>query len=98
MMKLLVETHFFAQISQGLLKYPCVVIGLVCFYLIITYLEAREAGQGWRQDFLTGGLTLPTRGLKYGFQGALNAKNLRKNRFSFSDGGGSMLRLGAIAP
>ena len=34
-----------------------------------------------------GGLTLPTRGLKYGFQGTINAKNFRKNRFSPSDGG-----------
>ena len=33
------------------------------------------------------GLTLPTRGLKYGFQGTLNAKNLQKNRFSSSEGG-----------
>ena len=32
------------------------------------------------------GLNLPTRGLKYGFQGTINAKNLRKNRFSPSDG------------
>ena len=29
-----------------------------------------------------GGLILPTRGLKYGFQGNINAKNLRKNSFS----------------
>ena len=33
------------------------------------------------------GLTLPTRGLKYGFQGTIDAKNLRQNRFSASDGG-----------
>ena len=33
------------------------------------------------------GLTLPTRRLKYGFQGTINAKHLRKNRFSPSDGG-----------
>ena len=43
--------------------------------------------QGWRQDFSDGGLTLPTRGLKYGFQGTINAKNLRKNCVSPSDGG-----------
>ena len=47
--------------------------------------------EGWRQEFSDGGLTLPARGLKYGFQGILNAKNLRKNRLSPSDGG-------AIAP
>ena len=45
------------------------------------------AGQGWRQEFSDGGLTLPTRELKYGFQGTINAKILRKNRFSPSDGG-----------
>ena len=43
--------------------------------------------QGWRQEFSDGELTLPTRGLKYGFQGTINAKNLRKNRVSPSDGG-----------
>ena len=43
--------------------------------------------QGWRQEFSDGGLTLPTRGLKYGFQGTINAKNLRKNCASPSDGG-----------
>ena len=31
------------------------------------------------------GLTLPMRGLKYGFQGTINAKNLRINSFSPSD-------------
>ena len=35
-----------------------------------------------------GGLTLPTKRLKYCFQGTINAKNLRENRFSSSDGGG----------
>ena len=53
--------------------------------------------QGWRQEFSDGGLTLPTRGLRYDFQGTVNAKNLRKNRVSPSDGA-SMLRRGAIAP
>ena len=37
------------------------------------------------------------KGIKYGFQGTINAKNLRKNRFSPSDGA-SMLRRKAIAP
>ena len=37
--------------------------------------------------FLPGGLTLPTKGLKYGFQGTINAKDLPQNRFSPSDGG-----------
>ena len=43
--------------------------------------------QGWRQEFSNGGLTLPTSWLKYGFQGTINARNLRKNRVSPSDGG-----------
>ena len=33
------------------------------------------------------GLTLPVRGLKYGFHDTINAKNLVKRRFSPSDGG-----------
>ena len=54
--------------------------------------------QGWRQELSDGGLTLPTRGLKYGFQGTINAKNLPKNRFSPSDGGLAFSNEGAIAP
>ena len=43
--------------------------------------------QGGARDFPTGGLTLPTRGLKYGFQGIVNAKNLRQNSCPPSDRG-----------
>ena len=43
--------------------------------------------QGWRQEFSDRELTLPTRGLKYGFQGIVNAKNLRKNSFDLPKGG-----------
>ena len=43
--------------------------------------------RGVARNFPTEGLTLPTRGLKYGFQGTINAKNLRKIRVSPSDGG-----------
>ena len=50
--------------------------------------------QGWRQEFSDGGLNLPTRGLKYGFLGTINAKNLQKIAFHLpteglacSDGG-----------
>ena len=43
--------------------------------------------RGGARNFPTGGLTLPTRVLKYGFQGIVNAKNLRQNDFSPSDGG-----------
>ena len=46
-----------------------------------------EKNQGWRQEFSDGGLTLQTKGLKYGFQGAINAKNLRKIAFHFLTGG-----------
>ena len=49
--------------------------------------------QRWRREFSGGGLTLLTRGLKYSFQNTTNAKNLRKNRFSPSDGGYSPLAL-----
>ena len=40
---------------------------------------------GGARNFPTG-VTLPRRGLKYGFQGFINAKDLRKNHFSPSDG------------
>ena len=49
--------------------------------------------QGCRQEFSDGGLTLPTRGLKYDFQVTINAKNLRNNRFSLSNRS-TMLRKG----
>ena len=39
------------------------------------------------RNFPTGGLTLPTRWIKFGFQDAINAKNIRTNRFSPSNGG-----------
>ena len=45
-----------------------------------------------------GGLTLPTRGLKYGFQGTINAKNLRKNRFHLPMEGLACSDGEAIAP
>ena len=54
--------------------------------------------QWWRQEFSDGGLTLPTRGIKYNLQGAINAKNVRKNRVSPSDGGLGCSNEGAIAP
>ena len=43
--------------------------------------------RGGARNFPAGGLNLPMRGLNYGFQGTKNAKNLRKNRCSPSDGG-----------
>ena len=53
--------------------------------------------QGWRQEFSDGGLTLPMSGLKYGFQGAINAKNLRQNRFSPSQGGSQQAPAGGYS-
>ena len=43
--------------------------------------------QGWRQEFSDRGPTLPTRGLNCGFQGIVNAKNVRQNSFSPSERG-----------
>ena len=53
--------------------------------------------QGWRQEFSDVGLTFPTRGLKYGFQGTVNAKISEKIAFHLPTGA-RMLRRGAIAP
>ena len=53
----------------------------------LALINFRTFEQGWCQEFSDGGLTLPMRGLKYGFQGTINAKNIRKNRFSSSEGG-----------
>jgi len=50
-------------------------------------LEARDVFRGGTRNFLPGALTLPTRGLKYGFQGTINAKNLLTYIFSPSGGG-----------
>ena len=46
----------------------------------------RHNSRGGARNFPIG-VTLPTRGLKYGFKGTINAKNLRKNRFSPTDRG-----------
>ena len=43
--------------------------------------------RGGARNFPMGGLTLPTLGLKYGFQGTINAKNLQENCVTPSDGG-----------
>ena len=49
--------------------------------------------QGVAPGIFRRGLTLPTRGLKYGFLGTVNAKNLRKIAFHLPTGA-SMLRGG----
>ena len=56
-------------------------------FLFLLGVVERSRKQGWHQEFSDGGLTLPMRGLKYGLQGTINAKNLRKNCFSRSEGG-----------
>ena len=43
--------------------------------------------RGGTRNFLTGGLTLSARGLKYGFQGIVNAKNSDKIVFHLPMGG-----------
>ena len=67
-------------------------------YTKVPSLDETCALQGWRQEFSDGGLTLPTEELRYGFQGTIDAKNLRRNGFSPSDGGASMLRRGLYPP
>ena len=62
-----------------------------------THFGSDEQESWLRQNVPTGGggggLTLPTRGPKYGFQGTIIARNLRQNGFSPSSGG-SMFRRG----
>ena len=50
-------------------------------------LDMSTQARGGTRNFPMGELTLPMRGLKYGFQGTINAKNLRKNCISPSNGG-----------
>ena len=72
-------------------------IPMVTVFSLTFFSWSNGENQGWRQEFSKGGLTLPMRGLKYGFQGTISAQNLRKNRFHLPTGA-SMLRRGAIAP
>ena len=65
-------------------------LGLGCRALARAMASVRfrvRVRQGWRRELSDGGLTLPTRGLKYGFLGTVNAKNIRKNRVSHTDWG-----------
>ena len=68
---------------------PLVIVLSIIFILLAVVSEI----QGWRQEFSNRGLTLPKRGLKYGFQCILNAKNLRKIVFHRPKGA-SMFRQG----
>ena len=66
--------------------------------VLLSYTKLLAEIRGGTRNFPTGGLTLPIRGLKYDFQGTINAKNLRKNRVSPSDGGLACSNGEAIAP
>ena len=61
----------------------------VCVVIAFSYSPGLRFVQhrGSPRNFPKGGLTLPTRRLEYGFQGIVNAKNLRQTNFSPSDGG-----------
>ena len=59
--------------------------------------KAALLDRGSARNFPTRGLNLPTKGLKYGFQGIVNAKNLRQTSFSSSEGA-SMFRQGGYSP
>ena len=54
--------------------------------------------QGWRQEFSDGGADSSDEGAKIWFSGYYKCQNLRKNRFSPSDGGLACSDEGAIAP
>ena len=53
--------------------------------------------QGWRQDFFDRGVTLPMRELKYGFEGTINTKILRKIVFHLPTGNDTEAALRAFA-
>ena len=75
-----VVPHIESQLLSVLLDcttYATLVDGIVCFSL----------ARGGTWNFLTGGLTLPMRGLKYGFQGIVNAKISDKIVFHLPTGG-----------
>ena len=57
------------------------------YYFLSAFILAQEADSGVAPGIFRRGLTLPTRGLKYGFQGTISARNLRKTRVPPSDGG-----------
>ena len=62
---------------------------------VLELTHSNVCDRDWRQEFSDGGgLTLPTRGLKYG---TINAKNLRKITF-YLPTGASMLGREDIAP
>ena len=53
-----------------------------CACRLTTLLEFEKGfAQGWHQEFSDGGLNCLMRGLKRGFQGTINAEDLRKITF-----------------
>ena len=83
--------HFIIRSLDDELHFILLVIlhfSVKAFFIFIFVFHCYVSShQGWRQEFSERGLTLPMRGLKYGFQGIVNAKNLRQNSSSLSDGG-----------
>ena len=55
--------------------------------------KGHSENKGGARSFPTG-LTFPTRGLKYGFQGVINVKNLRQNSLLSSKGGACIFQRG----
>ena len=68
------------------------------FVLIYKNILKATALRGGARNFPTGGLTLPMRGLKYGFQGTINAEKLRKIAFYLPTQGLACSDGEAIAP
>ena len=56
------------------------------YYINFLFHMMNICARGGARNFSDGGLTLPTRGLKYGFQGTINAKKFGKNRFHLPTG------------
>ena len=69
---------------------------IVIFEQKLACSECQE--QGWHQKFSDRGADSSDKGAKISFQGIVNAKNLRKNSFSRSDGGLVCSDRGARAP
>ena len=64
--------------------------------IVFDLLSPADSSTGVAPGFFRWGLILPKRGIKFGFQSTINAKNFRKIIIHLPTGG-SMLRRGAIA-
>ena len=74
-------------------QFLCAILSLPSMHILKRWYVAGAAPGIFRR-----GLTLPRGGLKYGFRGTINVKNLRQNGFSSSNGGLACSNGGAIAP